>query len=141
MSDFVGQEDFARLSRTCPELKALPQEWTWRVDTTSNNRIYFQKIKTGEKTLTHPTKGGLPGRWIFHIRVMPNGAHQAVFYNREESSDRFSIADPRVSREAASKAQVHVDHKRDADLSQWHRDKIEEKDISYKFKVIHTIDG
>ena len=87
------QTNFVRES--CPELKALPDTWTFKVQDNSEKRIYFLKASTGETSMAHPTLGGLPVPWILCICNDRNGQYCARYYNRK--TKETTKEDPRFS--------------------------------------------
>ncbi len=149
------------MKKLCPELKALPDDWTIKAVSENNPaekyHIFFQNRK-GATTYTHPTLGPLPKPWVLKLCSVTDGGSNSrtggksripKYFNKvtKESRDK----DPRFSPETLKARVDSLTHENNIAgslkkmkpgmaLENMKRQDIGTKDIRHNYDILKAID-
>ena len=133
----------------CPELRGLPEGWSFYVTADAQQRIVFEKASSAERTFNHPTLGGLPSPWILKI-VNNTKSKSGVPMYYDGKTGETTIKDPRYMAKTLALHSRSVGHglqlasctilNKGYDLDTMRRQEISKENLRDQFEIIHTID-
>ena len=143
------QSILQRVASACPELRGLPEGWTFEITADAQMRIIFEKASSAERTFSHPTFGRLPSPWM--LKIVQNTKSKCgvpMYYNPK--TGEATIKNPRymantlalhptsVSRGLQLAARTILN--KGYNLDTMRRQEISNENLRNKFEIIHTID-